>query len=54
MSLECNFNLEPQAIRDAVDCVIEQFEGASYEVLHGARSAEICCVPLNFAKLLDK
>ena len=46
-----DFNLEPQAIRDAVDCVIEQFEGASYEVLHGDRSAEICCVLLNFAKL---
>ena len=45
-----DFNLEPQAIRDAVDCVIEQFEGASYEVLHGDRSAEICCVLLNFAK----
>ena len=44
-------NLEPHAIRDAVDCVIEQFEGASYEVLHGDRSAEICCVLLNFAKL---
>ena len=46
-----DFNLEPHAIRDAVDCVIEQFEGASYEVLHGDRSAEICCVLLNFAKL---
>ena len=39
-----DFNLEPHAIRHAVDCVIEQFEGASYEVLHGDRSAEICCV----------
>ena len=46
-----DFNLEPHAIRDAVDCVIEQFEGASYEVLHGDRSAETCCVLLNFAKL---
>lgn len=46
-----DFNLEPHAIRHAVDCVIEQFEGASYEVLHGDRSAEICCVLLNFAKL---
>ncbi|CAL1155803.1 unnamed protein product [Cladocopium goreaui] len=46
-SLVC---LSAEAIRDAVDCVIEQFEGASYEVLHGARSAEICCVLLNFAK----
>lgn len=37
-----DFNLEPQAICDAVDCVIEQFGGASYEALYGDHSPEIC------------
>ena len=46
-----DFNLEPQATGDAVDCVIKEFKGASFEVLHGDSSAEICCVLLNFSKL---
>ena len=46
-----DWNLEPQAVRDAVDSDIDQFEGAGYEVLHGDRSTVICCVLLNFANL---
>ena len=46
-----DWNLEPQAVRDAVDSVIDQFEGAGYDVLHGDCSTEICCVLLNFGNL---
>ena len=35
------WNFESQAVRDAVDSVIDEFGGASYEVPHGDRSTEI-------------
>ena len=34
-----------------MESVIDQFQGASFEILHGVRSTEIICVLFNYADL---
>ena len=46
-----DWNLDPQSVAGAVESVIDQFQGASFEILHGVRSTEIICVLFNYADL---